>query len=172
MKSCLAFAVPALVLLLSSCVASERGLVLAPVGPPPAQPTTTSAKGTLVVFSAYDVHEASPGDYECRHHYSDYRIFSGNGKLLQRVHNDSDSVLREPAHVRLPAGMYRVVADSNGYGVVTVPVVIEANQVTTVHLEDGGWQRNASGLNEADAVHLPGGEIVGWRSAATEQLTR
>ena len=89
--------------LLAGCASGQHGLVLAPVGPAPDEATAPSTQGTLVVFSAYDVHEANPGDYEHRHHYSAYRIFSGDGKLLQKVRNDSNTVLREPAHVRLPA---------------------------------------------------------------------
>jgi len=64
----------------------------------------------------------------------------------------------------LPAGTYRVVARANGYGIVTVPVVIEKNQVTTVHLEGGGSWENEVARSQSDAVRLPDGRIVGWRA--------
>ena len=148
----------------SGCASAQHGLTLDPVGPPSVQSTVPNDNGTLVVFSAYDVTAPGTGDYEHRHHYSDYKILSPDGKLLQNVHNDSNSVLREAARVKLPAGTYRVVAHANGYGMVTVPVVIEKNQVTTVHLEGGGSWENDVADNQANVVRLPDGRIVGWRA--------
>lgn len=153
----------------SGCAASQPGLTLTPVGSPAVQSAVTDDKGTLVVFSAYDVTAASPGDHEHRHHYSDYKILSQDGKLLQTVHNDSNTVLREATRVKLLPGTYRVVAQANGYGVVTVPVVIEKNQVTTVHLEGGGLWENDIAQNQANVVRLPDGRIVGWRAAEENQ---
>src|ERR1039458_6370898 len=121
----------------SGCASGQHGLTLNPVGPPSIQSTASDDHGTLVVFSAYDVTAAGVGDYEHRHQYSDYKILTQDGKLLQNVHNDSNTVLREAARVKLPAGTYRVVAHANGYGRVTVPVVIEKNEVTPVHLDGG-----------------------------------
>jgi hypothetical protein len=131
----------------------------------------TDDKGTLVVFSAFEVTAASPGDYEHRRHYSEYKILSPDGKLLQTVPNDSNTVLREATRVKLPAGTYRVVAHANGYGIVTVPVVIEKNQVTTVHLEGGGSWENEIASNQANVVCLPDGRIVGWRAPAESEHT-
>jgi len=157
--------------LLSGCASAQHGLTLNPVGPPSVQPTAANDTGTLVVFSAYDVTAAGVGDYEHRRHYSDYKIFSPDGKLLQTVHNDSNTVLREATRVKLPAGTYRVVAKANGYGMVTVPVVIEKNEVTTVHLEGGGSWPNESAFTQANAVRLPDGQIVGWRAPEENQHT-
>jgi len=148
----------------SSCASGQHGLTLNPVGPPPVQASAPSDNGTLVVFSAFEVTAVTPGDYEHRRHYSDYKIFSPDGKLLQIVHNDSNTVLREATRVKLPAGTYRVVARANGYGMVTVPVVIEKNEVTTVHLEGGGSWPNESAFTQANTVRLPDGQIVGWRA--------
>ena len=143
---------------------SPREVLLEPVGPRSIQSTASNDRGTLVVFSAYDVTAAGVGDYEHRHHYSDYKIFSPDGKLLQIVHNDSNTVLREATPVKLPAGLYRVVAQANGYGVVTVPVVIEKGEVTTVHLEGGGPWKNKIAHDQAGVVRLPDGQIVGYRA--------
>jgi hypothetical protein len=148
----------------NGCASGQHGLTLNPVGPPSIQPTAASDKGTLVVFSAYNVTATSVGDYEHRRHYSDYKIFSPDGKLLQIVHNDSNNVLSEATRVKLPAGTYRVLAHANGYGVVTVPVVIEKHEVTTVHLEGGGPWENEIAQNQANVVRLPDGRIVGWRA--------
>ena len=73
--------------------------------------------------------------------------------------------LEGPKRVQLPVGTYRVVARANGYGVVTVPVIIRADQVTTVHLEGGPSWQNRSQLGQSNPVRLPDGEIAGWRAS-------
>jgi hypothetical protein len=148
----------------SGCAISPREMVLEPVGPRSIQSMALNDTGTLVVYSAYDVTAAGVGDYEHRRHYSDYKILSPDGKLLQIVHDDSNTVLREATPVILPAGLYHVVAQANGYGVVTVPVVIEKGEVTVVHLEGGGPRENVIAHNQPDLVRLPDGRIVGYRA--------
>jgi hypothetical protein len=155
--------------LLYGCASGQHDLTLSPVGPPSIQSMAANDKGTLVVFSAYDVTAAGVGDYEHRRHYSDYKILTQDGKLLQTVHNDSNTVLREATQVKLLPGTYRVVAHANGYGVVTVPVIIEKNEVTTVHLEGGGAWENAIAQNQANVVRLPDGRVVGWRTEESPQ---
>jgi hypothetical protein len=167
MKTSCTFIILSAATLLTSCASGQRGLTLNPVGPPSVQASTPSDNGTLMVFSAFQVTAVSQGDYEHRRHYSDYKIFSEKSKLLQVVHNDSNTVLREAARVTLSPGMYRVVAQANGYGLVTVPVVIERGQVTTVHLEGGGSWENEVTRNQTDLVRLPDGRIVGWRAPQT-----
>jgi hypothetical protein len=122
------------VTLVAGCISQQHGLVLEPIGPPNVQLARAGSNGTLVVFSAFDIH-AHFNDLPYLRHYTDYRITSQDGKLVQTVHNDSGTLLEEPKRVQLPAGAYGVVARANRYGVVTVPVIIRANQVTTVHLE-------------------------------------
>jgi hypothetical protein len=61
-------------------------------------------------------------------------------------------------------GPYRVAARANGYGEVIVPVVIRANQVTTVHLEGSPAWPNGRELTKSDPVRLPDGEMAGWRA--------
>ena len=106
---------------LSGCASSERGLVLEPVGPSRIQPAKSDSNGRLVVYSVFDVHadSTSTDPDRCRH-------------------NDTRTILEGPVEVAMPPGTYRIVARANGYGVVTVPVAIQANRVTTVHLEGGG----------------------------------
>jgi hypothetical protein len=147
----------------SGCAFGPREMVLEPVGPLP-QASGSGTNGTLVVFSAYEVTAPGIGDFEHRHHYSDYKILSEDGKPLQTVHNDIGTEVKEATRVQLPAGKYRVAASSNGYGTVIVPVVIVTDRTTVLHLEGGySWPSDA-GLNQANSVRLPDGEIVGWRA--------
>ena len=146
----------------AGCVSDGHGLVLAPVGPPVYQPSGR-ANGSLIVYSAYD-QVAHPNSLPYRRIHSDYSILGMDNKPLQTVHNDNGTSAEGPKEVVLPAGRYRVVARANGYGAVTVPVVIGANQTTTMHLEGGNAWRGKAPAGQANPVRLPGGEIVGWRA--------
>jgi len=129
--------------LLSGCATGKNGLALNTVGPPLSQPTAAnSTNGTLVVYSAYEVNADFNSRDPNRPEYSDYRILTDDGKLLQRVHNDSGTALQDPVAVGLPPGKYRVSVRANGYGYVTVPIIIESQQTTTLHLEAGGFWPN------------------------------
>jgi hypothetical protein len=151
--------------LLAGCATGQSGITLDPVGPAPvASAKASPSAGILVVYSAYEVNADFNSRDRYRPEYSDYKIFAADGKLLRRVHNDSGTASQDPAEVGLPAGEYRVAASSNGFGRVTIPVVIQTGQKTVLHLEGGvGW-RNKSGFNQANAVRLPDGQIVGWRA--------
>ena len=71
MKSIITFVLLAAGFLLSSCASYERGLVLDPVGPPPIRSVTVGSKGSLVVYSAFDVHADFTGVDPDRHRYTD-----------------------------------------------------------------------------------------------------
>lgn len=153
--------------LLSGCATSNR-LVLDTVGPPMFQPTptsSTSTNGTLVVYSAFRRNADFNSRDPYRREYSDYKIFSPDGKLLQRVHNNSGTGFQDAVPVALPPGQYQVIARANGYGFVTVPVIIAARQNTILHLEGGGSWPDESAFNQTDAVRLPDGQIVGWQTS-------
>ena len=150
--------------LVGECVSQQRGMVLDPIGPPGLQSPGAGSNGTLVVFSAFDAH-ADFNDLPCLRHYADYKVTCQDGKLMQTVHNDSGTLSERPRRVQLPAGAYSVVARANGYGVVPVPVVIRADQVTTVHLEGSPSWQNRSQLAQSNPVRLPDGEIAGWRAS-------
>ncbi|MGA9780140.1 MAG: hypothetical protein WBS33_17910 [Verrucomicrobiia bacterium] len=152
---------------LLGCTTSKSGLALDTVGPIPAQTAPEhSTTGTLVVYSAYDVNADFNSRDPYRPEYSDYKIYTADGKLLQRVHNDSGTILQDPAPMKLPIGKYRVVARANGYGCLTVPIIIEAKQTTILHLEGGGAWPDKSAFNQTNAVRLPDGRIVGWRASS------
>jgi hypothetical protein len=154
---------------LSGCATGKNGLVLDPVGPAPNQPTTAhSTNGTLVVYSAYDVNADFAGRDRRSPVYSDYKIFTTDGQMLQKVHNNSGTILQDPVAVELSPGKYRIVAHANGYvRYVAVPVVIASRQTTILHLEGDGFWPNESVFNQTNAVRLPDGQIIGWRVAAT-----
>jgi hypothetical protein len=151
--------------LLGGCAVSQRGMVLDPVGPAPAfSRTQGTTRGTLKVYSAFQTNADFNKRDPYRREYSNYAVYSPAGKLLQVVHNDSGLMAGSPARVELPAGRYRVVARANGYGTVTVPVLIESGRVTTIHLEGGSWP-DESAFEKTNAVCLPDGQFAGWRAA-------
>ena len=152
--------------LLSGC-ATGKNVVLDTVGPAPAQTlSANSNEDTLMVYSAYEVNADFNARDPNRPEYSDYKIFSADGKILRRVHNNSGTILQDPAQIKLPAGKYRVVARANGYGYVTVPIIIEAKQNTILHLEGGDAWPDESLFNQTNAVCLPDGQIIGWKNAS------
>lgn len=138
-------------------------LVLDTAGPMPGQAASVgSDSGSLIVYSAGKVN----ADFNSRdpnsHEFSDYRILNSDKKLLEHVHNVANELTQGPVSVNLPPGKYFVVARSNGYGVVTVPVIIASGQQTLLHL-DSQWP-NKSSIDPNNAVRLPDGEVVGWKS--------
>ncbi|HEV2436822.1 MAG TPA: hypothetical protein VG077_12550 [Verrucomicrobiae bacterium] len=152
---------------LLGCTTGRSGLALDAVGPSPAQTAPArSTTGTLVVYSAYDVNADFNSRDPYRPEYSGYKIFTATGKLWQRVHNDTGTLLQGPASVVLPTGKYRVVARANGYGRVTVPIIIEAKRTTVLRLDGGGAWRHKLAFNQTNAVRLPDGRIVGWRATS------
>ena len=155
----------------SGCASEQNGLVLEPVGPMPAHTMLqSSTNGILVVFSAYEVganfNNRDPRGQE----YSDYTILTAAGDRLRRIHNDTDTMLQDPATVELPPGNYRVVARANGYGTITIPICIQASRHTVLHLEGGGMWPNEADFNQTNAVRLPNGVIIGWRASQGETL--
>jgi len=167
MKSALLFNILAIGTLLSGCAGEKDRLVLDPVGPRfPRISAGNLQNGTLVVYSAYDVGASWTARDPRRPVFSDYKIFAPDGNLLRAVHNNSGTILQDAVPVELPAGKYRVVANANGYGRVTIPVVIESRQTTVLHLEGGGSWSNEAQFNQTNAVRLPDGLIVGWRATS------
>jgi len=152
-------------ILLAGVATGKSGIVLDPVGPAPLSAAINSNTGALNVYSAFEVTADFNSRDPYRQEYSNYRIYSDDGKLLQFVQNDTGNVFGSPAKVSLAPGEYRIMAHANGYGTVTVPVVVTANRVTTVHLEGGYAWPNEPAFNRHNAVRLPDGNIVGWRTA-------
>jgi hypothetical protein len=152
---------------LTGCVQGRRPLVLDTVGPAMANHSVVETNGSLVVFSAFDPtpHFSS---LSYRIYYTDYRVLSEDGTLLQSVQNDTGTALEGPKTVSLPPGKYCIVARANGYGRVTVPVLIEARRTTTVHLEGSAASETGASAVHEELVRLPDGRIVGWRGGSEE----
>ena len=154
-------------LLISGCASPERGLVLDPVGPPSFQPRAAGLNGSLMVFSATDPQAHFNGP-PYRRYYTDYKLLSEDGSILQNVRNENGASFEGPRQVPLQEGKYRVVARANGYGIVTVPVIVVANQLTVVHLEGGRSWPDRAVLANSNPVRLPDGRIIGWRASGAE----
>ncbi len=167
MKHICSFALVTLVLLLSGCTYFKHDTVaLDPVGPPPPADTKGPA-GTLVVYTALDK-QPNPIGIEGYPIHTDYQILDASGKVIYVVHNSAGTFGELPATIRLPEGAYQVHAHVKGFRKqLTVPVILVANETTTVHL-DGDKSWIGSTFNQGNGiVSLPNGQIVGWRAVKT-----
>jgi hypothetical protein len=88
--------------------------------------------GDLVVYSAPRVSWYAQAEYPA---YTDYTIYTQDGKLLSRIDNSTGSFNGYPARVALQPGEYRVKALAAGGGYTIVPVIIEAAATTVVNLD-------------------------------------
>ncbi len=146
-----------IVTLLVSCTSSP--LALAPVGPGPyAHSASVSGMGDLEVYTEHEVFYEDQMPY---FPHSDYHIYTTDGKHLRRVWNHSTHEDESPATVSLRPGRYIVEAWAEFYGLVTVPVVIRANELTKVVLQPG-WNPGAKAVS-TDLVQMPQGYFVGYR---------
>jgi hypothetical protein len=166
MKTSFTLTLFAAAMLLVGCASNRNQLTLDAVGPSAQPMEGNSTLGTLVVYSAFkrnaDFNSADPN----RQEYSDYRILTANGDLLRRVHNNSGTIFQDVVSVSLAPGKYQVAARANGYGYVIVPVVVEAQHSTVLHLEGGPPWPDTSVFNQTNSVRLPDGQIVGMRAAS------
>ena len=148
--------------LASGCAFSRQVVLDNAVGPPLLLAENRAAEGRLIVYSGFEVGGGSV-DSDCNHH-SDYKIYSLDGTLLKYVSNKVSNIMEDPATVSLPPGRYKVFAKAAAFGMVTVPVVIEAGKTTPIHL-DGSELTGGRQTSTNDFVRLPDGLIIGWRAA-------
>lgn len=168
---------------LMGCASSETR-VSSPLGPRPGAITSTEPSGALQVFSArqkadsdINFEEFFAGEAALREFdepaHTDYSLYSKTGEFLRRVQNARDCQDAEPTLLRLPAGHYQVKAEAEGprcqRTTVIVPVIVEAGRTTRVHL-GAPWKPNDS-IAEAEIVHLPNGQPVGWRATPAHDST-
>lgn len=151
---------------LTACARDHKAIVLRPIGPTPLEKQAPTMQGSLVVFSAFDVQANFTATDPERRRHTNYKLFSANGELLQTVNNDTGRMIEGPVEVPLAAGSYKITARANGYGVVTVPVVVVTGRATIVHFEGGFLGPSPKGSVGANLVRLPGGEAVGWEATA------
>lgn len=133
------------------------------VGPdlaPPRRLVAPAGLGQLVVYSALEVANPVSSDFPT---HAAYDVYAADGKLVRRVDNRSGSFYQSPATVMLPQGQYTVKAPVANYGVVTVPVVIEENETTTLDF-NGGHFRQKKPTGAGQWVRLPSGEVIGMRA--------
>ena len=147
----------------SGCATTPRSATLVHVNPGAQAPVAQSGRGTLMVFSAFEVRPPSPteGDSEVRH-YSDYEVKDSAGALVAKVKNRADALGESPATLALAPGQYRVTARANGFGDVEVPVAITAARLTVLHLEAGPKPTGPTTPADYDLVRISGGRVVGW----------
>lgn len=149
--------------LLTGC--SSAPIVLSSVGPAPSGNASYSGQGYLRVFTAVDTCEMGENTYYYPH--TGYSIYTTSGKLWKYIPNHIANVDETAAWVVIPAGKYLIKADANFdvWGAVaypvTVPVVVQADRTTEVHL-DAVWKVPAN-VPANEFVYLPGGKPVGWR---------
>ncbi len=144
-------------LLTAGC--ATKPVVLDMVGPSHARWSAPGSRGYLKMYSATETDQIGDNTYYYPH--TSYRIFDPAGQLVKFVPNHIGNMDESPAWVALPTGKYLVKAQSDVYGWVTVPVIIEAGTTTTVHLQSI-WTGPSEPLRRA-LVRLPDGRPVGWK---------
>jgi hypothetical protein len=149
---------------LTSC--ASHPVTLAAVGPGPlASGSVTAGTGRLEVFSGLaeesDNQNQGSKDPVWRQH-TDYTLYDAQGKLVEHVDNTVGHYARAPRLVSLPAGNYTVKARASGGQWIEIPVVVESDRTTQVHL-DKRWTL-PSGTSKTEIVCAPEGYPVGWRA--------
>ena len=148
---------------LGGCIQAPTTAVLERVDVTPAGAAAVVAKGKLIVFSAYETGLPSPAEIDSDlKHFSDYEVRGDGGQLVAKVKNRSGARGEGPATLELPPGAYQLSAEADGYGRITIPVVISGEQATIVHLEGGAALPGQSDFAETYLVRLPGGRTLGW----------
>jgi hypothetical protein len=148
-------------LLATGCAVAPPTAVRETVGPRVAAATTTR-HGFLQVYSR-SIWTTADDLETTLLSYTDYDIKTTDGTALKRVINGDE----EPERVELPDGRYTVVAQSDISGTVSVPVAIEADRITVVHLDQEA-EKAFAGIAQADLVRLPDGQAIGFRARSAE----
>ena len=141
----------------AGCASQPRIAIDQPVGPSRPHFNSQKGEGALVVYSAPEITDPAQAYFPT---HSPYAIYALDGKLLEKVDNRTGSFDQEPVAVQLPAGEYRVRARARNLGQVQLPVVIEENRTTVVHL-DGRMRWDPALRVGEKPVRLPDGQIVG-----------
>ena len=158
-----------LIQLLVSCE-TPRHLVLETVGPPSSGVGSSgldfAGSGFLKVYSATETRHADK--FINYYPHTAYTIYATNGRVFRWIANSVVNTDENPTLVRLPAGLYTVRAQDDGYGRVIVPVAIKGGETTTVHL-DARPLPPSEALNATNSVRLPNGRLVGWRAKEPQE---
>ncbi|MHB8523693.1 MAG: hypothetical protein ACYDH9_23465 [Limisphaerales bacterium] len=149
-----------------SCATSP--FVLGTVGPQPGAGRSATGDGNLIVYS--DTDEKHLDKTTTFYVHTSYLIETSDGKRVRWVANHLGDMDEAPQRVPLPAGTYQVVARSEDYGRVYVPVAIEGGKTTEVHLADT-WQPIEKPAEASQLVRFPNGYIVGWAASTLPRST-
>jgi hypothetical protein len=144
---------------LAGCASTP--VALSPVGPEPTSRAAAVPRGGLRVFSDTEAHVI--GDGPAYYTHTGYSILDEFGKVVKYVPNHIGDMDESPSMVAVPAGDYKIVAESSSYGRVTVPVLIEEGKTTSIHL-DREWRPSAN-VASNELVYLPDGEAIGWSTS-------
>jgi hypothetical protein len=168
------------VVCLVGCATPAQFTVSEPVGPAPTERARAPDEATLQVYSArvrapVDVNreeflwhnDFGKNDFLYEPAHTDYTIYCQNGKIFKHVRNARGADDSQPALMSMPPGRYEVVASARGFGLVTIPVVIEKGKRTTVNLQRTPNEVVAV-VPKAEAVYLAGDRIIGWRASLAE----
>ena len=183
MKYSNAIAMSSIMVWVVGCASAHKVVVQDTVGPCHRVAASGASEGSLLVYSAREraplsiqtetfFWNADFGKneflYETAH--SDYRIFDRDGTVVEQVRNGQDRSGKMPAQVRLAPGRYTLEAEAERGGgttmTVMIPLVVEAGQITTVHLEPTP-ETSGETTDPSRVVMLADGRIIGCRA---EQL--
>jgi len=164
----------------AGCASTPRAVVQEPVGPCHRVAVEGTKEGSLQVYSArrrvptdtnleqfFWNYDFGRNDFLYGSAHSDYTIFAGDATVFRHVRNSRNLNDDQPALVRLPAGSYTLQAEAEECGGITrmvvVPLVVEAGQMTSIHLEPK-WFPSDESLDTSALVRLADGRVVGCRA--------
>lgn len=146
---------------LAACATNTPLVIQEVVGPERPLPSEAAMDGTLVVNTPTYAATFAQSEYPV---HTEYTLLSRDQKVIQRVANRTGSFESNPVKVPLSPGEYRVQASLRRSGLVIVPVVIAAGQVTVVDLDGTVLPQNLP--CDGNWVRLPDGHVVGRRAPA------
>ncbi|MEI7731709.1 MAG: hypothetical protein WCO56_19210 [Verrucomicrobiota bacterium] len=144
---------------LTGCASLQETMTLPTVGPDTPGNSFMNV-GQLMVYSA-----TISGDSRLiwHHPHTSYTIYDADGQKLRLVMNHVGIDDPVPSLETLHAGQYAVVAQSDVYGKVRVPVAIQGGRLTRVFLERGGMPKSDR-ENRTNFVTFPNGDVIGIRA--------
>jgi len=138
----------ALLAALAGCSTSSTvATTVLPTAKPSANvPASAGPIGSLIVYTATQEYFDGGQPYYSR---TGYEIYNERGEHVRNVRNRLGHTDETPEMVVLPAGKYYIMADSQLYGHVKVPVIIARDRTTAIHVN----RRTPNGPREG--VPLP-----------------
>ena len=145
------------------CSSNPTTVLVSAIGPSPSAPINGAlSDGQLQVYTATEGHDEDAVYY---YPHSAYTIFGANGEKVRYVRNHIDRYDETPQIVSLAPGAYTVRGRADGYGYITVPVIVKSGRRTSVYLN----RTRRPVLSQAEErllVRLPDGRAVGWRATS------